>query len=190
MAYFKESVIKQNMFPIGYIMITATNTNPSAQFGGTWISIGSGKTLVGVDENDADFNTVEKTGGSKSHTLTVDEIPSHDHSASSSSSSSSSSSFSGNTQTGHFETKQNCLTSTGSNFVGGIVSVGSIGSYGAVKLEGSGADHKFTITVKPSGTVSTTTTTTTTTTVGSRGGGNAFTIQNPYLTVYFWKKTA
>ena len=30
-----------------------------------WELIAKGKTLVGVDTNDTDFNTVEKTGGSK-----------------------------------------------------------------------------------------------------------------------------
>ena len=38
-----------------------------------------GRSLVGVDPDDTDFNVVGKTGGEKEHTLTVDEIPSHHH---------------------------------------------------------------------------------------------------------------
>lgn len=38
-----------------------------------------GRSLVGVDPDDTDFNVVGKTGGEKTHTLTVDEIPSHNH---------------------------------------------------------------------------------------------------------------
>lgn len=38
-----------------------------------------GKTLVGLDSNDSDFNAIGKTGGEKSHTLTVEEMPSHNH---------------------------------------------------------------------------------------------------------------
>lgn len=40
---------------------------------------GKGRTLVGKDSTDTDFNTLGKTGGEKTHTLTVDEMPSHTH---------------------------------------------------------------------------------------------------------------
>lgn len=39
-----------------------------------------GKVVVGKDENDTDFDTLGKTGGEKEHTLTIDEMPKHDHS--------------------------------------------------------------------------------------------------------------
>ena len=47
-------------------------------FGGTWEQL-KGKFLVGVDSSDTDFETSGKTGGEKTHTLTVDEMPSHNH---------------------------------------------------------------------------------------------------------------
>lgn len=40
---------------------------------------GRGKTLIGNDPNDPDFDTIGKTGGEKKHTLTIDELPSHNH---------------------------------------------------------------------------------------------------------------
>ena len=79
-----------NMFyPIGSIYMSVNSTNPQTLFGGTWVAWGSGRVPVGVNSSDTDFQTVEKTGGSKththtqgatgSHTLTVEEIPKHSH---------------------------------------------------------------------------------------------------------------
>lgn len=38
-----------------------------------------GKVPVGLDSGDADFDSLGKTGGEKTHQLTVDEMPSHIH---------------------------------------------------------------------------------------------------------------
>ena len=38
-----------------------------------------GRTVVGLDSNDTDFSTLGKTLGEKTHTLTIDEMPSHSH---------------------------------------------------------------------------------------------------------------
>lgn len=38
-----------------------------------------GKIPVGLDSNDTSFDTIGETGGEKTHTLTIDEIPSHNH---------------------------------------------------------------------------------------------------------------
>lgn len=66
-------------YPIGTIYESAKPDNPSTFMGGTWSRFGNGKVLVGVDESDTDFNTVNKTGGEKTHVLTVSEMPSHTH---------------------------------------------------------------------------------------------------------------
>ena len=68
------------LYPIGSIYMSIQDTNPSVFFGGTWERIAKGKTLVGVDESDTDFNASSKTGGEKTHTLTINEMPSHSHS--------------------------------------------------------------------------------------------------------------
>ena len=44
----------------------------------------NGKMIVGIDVDDEDFNEVGKTGGSKTHTQTVDELAKHNHIISSS----------------------------------------------------------------------------------------------------------
>jgi len=39
----------------------------------------NGRVPVGLNESDVDFDTAGKTGGEKEHTLTVSEMPSHNH---------------------------------------------------------------------------------------------------------------
>lgn len=69
-----------NMFyPVGSVYETMDSSfDPNKKWGGTWERI-KGRVLVGVDENDSDFNTAEKTGGEKTHTLVVSELPQHTH---------------------------------------------------------------------------------------------------------------
>ncbi len=85
------------MYPIGSIYMSVNSINPSSLFGGTWVSWGNGRVPIGVNTNDTNYNTVEKTGGSSTHshnsgktgtpstnttgstTLTIAQIPSHNH---------------------------------------------------------------------------------------------------------------
>ena len=67
-----EKIYPHPYYPIGSIFLSVNETNPSTWFGGTWEQIAQGRTLVGVDTDDTDFNTVKKTGGSK-------ELQSHHH---------------------------------------------------------------------------------------------------------------
>lgn len=78
------------IYPIGSVYISIVNTNPANYFGGTWVAFGTGRTLVGVDTSQTEFNTVEKTSGAKSnsytpagtvqgHKLTIAEMPKHSH---------------------------------------------------------------------------------------------------------------
>lgn len=69
-----------NVWSVGSIYISVNNTNPSTYFGGTWVSFGAGRCLVGVDTSQTEFNEVEKTGGEKTHKLTEGEMPEHNHS--------------------------------------------------------------------------------------------------------------
>lgn len=71
--------IANALYPVGSIYMSVNNTNPSTFFGGTWEAWGAGKVPVGVDTNDTNFATVEKTGGEKQHTLTIAEMPEHNH---------------------------------------------------------------------------------------------------------------
>ena len=67
------------VYPIGFIITTFTNTNPSTQLANTtWVRFGEGKCVVGVDDTDADFAS-GTTGGEKTNTLAIQNIPSHTH---------------------------------------------------------------------------------------------------------------
>ena len=65
--------------PVGSIYISTVDTNPSALFGGTWVAFAEGRTLIGVDEGETEFDTVEETGGEKTVTLTDANLPPHNH---------------------------------------------------------------------------------------------------------------
>ena len=60
--------------------IPFTETFPvSKNFPGIWSLFGAGRTLVGLNPSDTDFDNISETGGSKTHTLTVNEMPVHNH---------------------------------------------------------------------------------------------------------------
>ena len=66
--------------PIHSTKITFNNVNPGTYITGTtWELVAQGKTLIGVDPDDTDFSTAGKTGGSKTHTMTVNELVPHVH---------------------------------------------------------------------------------------------------------------
>ena len=68
------------VYPVGSIYMSANNVSPQTFLGGTWVAWGEGRVPVGVNSSDTDFNAAEKMGGEKTHTLSVSEMPWHDHS--------------------------------------------------------------------------------------------------------------
>lgn len=82
----------QGAYPVGAIYLSVTDANPAALFGGTWERISQGRFLIGAGANAA--NTTDywgsyaagsenfpagEMGGEVTHTLAVDEMPSHTH---------------------------------------------------------------------------------------------------------------
>ena len=83
-AFVKAAMDAAPAYPVGAIFTTtvayANSAAVVAAVGGTtWTAFGAGKVLVGVDAGDSDFDTVEETGGAKTHTLTISEMPAHTH---------------------------------------------------------------------------------------------------------------
>lgn len=75
-------IFADNLYPVGSIYMSTTMTTASQvskALGGTWEAWGAGRVPVGVDASQAEFKTVGKTGGEKTHKLTVNEMPNHYH---------------------------------------------------------------------------------------------------------------
>lgn len=68
------------LYPIGRGFIDFTDTDYSNWLGFTWERELVGMFPIGYNPDDTDFNTIGKTGGEKTHKLTTNEIPSHNHS--------------------------------------------------------------------------------------------------------------
>lgn len=66
-------------YPIGRGFIDFTDTDYSNYLGCTWERELVGLTPIGYNPDDSDFNQIGKTLGEKTHTLTINEMPSHSH---------------------------------------------------------------------------------------------------------------
>ena len=70
-------------YPVGTIYETTstdlnTTTKMGNHFGGTWEEYGAGRVLV-AKSADTEFDTIGETGGAKTHTLSVAQMPAHNH---------------------------------------------------------------------------------------------------------------
>ena len=146
-------VIMTSIYPVGCVFTSVVSTNPRTLLAGmsgtTWVAFGSGRTLVGLNSSDSDFNSVEETGGHKTDTtavgstsLSIAQIPAHTHTS-------------------------------------------SFPSYNPwTENPDNGGSYQYARTP------------TTTQTSGSTGSGqghthtNSIDVVQPYIVVYFWKRTA
>lgn len=78
--YSTKSEIVDLVYPVGSLYWSSKPTSPATLFGGTWVQI-KDKFILAAGDSYAQG----ATGGEATHTLTVAEMPSHNHSASSNS---------------------------------------------------------------------------------------------------------
>jgi len=70
-----EYIYPCSFYPVGSVYISFSTTNPSTYFGGTWERV-KGRFLLGADDGSYTLNA---TGGEANHTLSINEMPSHNH---------------------------------------------------------------------------------------------------------------
>lgn len=165
-AYIQQ--FTKTMYPVGSIYMSVNNTNPSAYFGGTWVAWGSGRVPVGVNTSDSNFNTVEKTGGASTVTLTASQMPSHTHTFTGSSATTSSA--------GAHTHNVGRDTDGGSGSSRYMVHSAGVSGAGGTSPTSSAGAHTHTVTAKG--------------TNASTGGGGSHNNLQPYITCYMWKRTA
>ena len=72
-----------DVYPVGSVYIGVDSSfDIEGTFGGSWTRISQGRMLVGHDDSgspDADFDTTEEFSGTKTHTLSIAELPAHSH---------------------------------------------------------------------------------------------------------------
>lgn len=74
----KDEIINA-IYPVGAIYISVSSTSPETLFGGTWEQI-KGRFLLACGDNGDGWNySPGSIGGEPVHTLTVNEMPSHNH---------------------------------------------------------------------------------------------------------------
>lgn len=160
-----------SVYPVGSIYMSVNNTNPSAIFGGTWIEWGAGKVPVGVNTLETEFNSVEKTGGEKTHTLTIAQMPSHGHSVS-------------------IQSSGSCTTSNGGYHAHSLGRMETFSPGGRGPVFGPTTSSTTDLTSATGEHTHTVPNHTHTVNQSNAGGGQAHNNLQPYITCYMWKRTA
>ena len=145
--------------PVGMIITTGSPISPAALYDGTsWARI-TNRFLIGAGES----YSLGSTGGSATHTLTVDEMPAHSHSATVLSSGE------------HYHTVTSYYDTGSASMMSDYDYTGHDGEYRPVyptNTTSSNGAHGHTATI------------------GSTGGGQSFSIMNPYVAKYIWYRVS
>ena len=199
-ALIKELLAAQREEDYAKVKFWASNdpTSPASFIGGTWERV-EGKFIIGASS----AYPVGTTGGSATHTQTVAEMPSHNHSGSTGSAgshshtgstgSAGSHSHSGTTDWAGAHSHTTSMSSyssgdssnfyappVGDNWNPHNVSTGSAGSHTHSFSTNSTGSHSHSVSIGDAGAH------THTVSIGSTGSGKAMSILNPYYALYIW----
>lgn len=181
-ALIEESLAAQRAEDYARIKFWASNdpTSPASFIGGTWERI-EGEFIMGASS----AYPVGTTGGSATHTQTVAEMPSHNHSGSTGSAGSHSHSAWTGGAGGHSHTVSAAVTQKHEVGALGVGGADGSGTYGYSFSSGTATtswvgDHTHGVGMNEAGAH------THTVSIGSTGSGQAMDILNPYYAVYIW----
>ena len=174
-AYIDAQIAAINVeaFAVGAIYTNVTGVNPATELGyGTWVAHATGRFLVGYDSGDTDFDTAEEEGGSKTHTITDAQMPSHLHTVDPP-----------NTNTGTQSANHNHnyiypfspITVQAIN--GADTALGHVPSRGTTTSGSNNQSHYHAVNIPQFNS-------------GTTGSDEAMPIVPPYSVVHFWKRTA
>ncbi len=180
--------VTNKIYPVGSIYISVNNANPASFFGGSWTAFATGRTIVGVDTSQGEFNAVEKSGGHKELQSHAHGLNNHVHSL--------------NNHTHSVPNHVHTMQGAGNHFhyLGINKSAVQKGtSYNKPNnFESGSTSYKSNTTGNHTHTMNSSGSCTTGVNNGntggnsgnttSAGGGNAGNLQ-PYITVYMWKRT-
>ena len=171
-----KTQLLNDTYPVGSIyMSTEDDTVEKVQtkFGGTWVRYATDTTLVGYKEN---TNKVNDTGGSKTVTLTTDNLPSHTHYFSATTSNGGSHTHNLTGPAGHnygISMNEGTTQTNSVNFTIVADRINQNSYYGRITVDEQGL-HNHTVSGN----------------TGSVGSNKEFSVQNPYTVVYMYKRTA
>ena len=160
-ADFKSGVLDQ-LYPVCTIYESTNNVSPSIFLGGTWEEYGSDRVLVGKGT----YHSAGSTGGNRSISLSASNLPSHSHNGTVRITENDDNhthplKF---LQTGHGYQSSGLALDPNDNGNGGI-SVFRTKASSAASISGD-------LSISPT------------------GSGTSFNIEQPYVTVYRWRRTA
>ncbi len=155
-------VLADMIYPVGSIYMSVNSTNPGTIFGGSWTQI-KDRFLLAAGSTYSNG----ATGGAATVTLTVDQIPSHNHSWSQTSC----------TESGNHTHVVGADKDGGAGYNRYTVHIsGGSTASGQEYSPASGWAGNHTHTIQGS--------------VGNKGGGGSHNNMPPYLVVYVWKRTS
>lgn len=162
-------------YPIGSIYKTtiySTAKEVNEAIGGVWEKYANGKTLVGIDPDDENFNEVNKIGGSSTTTLVAGNLPSHTHSIPALSGTAASAGAHTHGLYDGIALWVSSVTNYGFTSGSGYSNFDTLNQTAAT---GSAGAHTHTVTTNASNT-------------GSTGSGTSFTNLPSYTTAYIYKR--